>query len=435
MTLKSATADTNKRGRPSKKSVSTVTDPKHSDEISDTTIKFPEIENSDTESETEAYDAKLNNTFEQSDELDSDKPMEIPDSSIDPDMQNVPVPPPPVDNSSQEIKEPLKAYGPNGEIIATSYDGGTNWGRKTPKDPEPEYREYTRKIAAIVPEQMSLFERRVVTGFGDLHRLNMLAGWGSLENIKDLKEPVDGLVVRFTPDMDIQSLREYGHVIYLYLEPEDFAREYREYLIPCMQEADALLVPNDRIGIMLRKYNHRVVSMPPSVMPSIWTGLGRHEPSQKLRIAVQPSKNPYIMEAIEYVNKQYPNRMEVIEDDWINRPLHDDPEFYLGIDIVCVGQQHEEFLTNNASILSPMMAGCAVLAEACYHRTILHGHSGALVAAKGPSGWRKEVMQTVTDTRYRAKLQRGGRERVKHFTNKTQLHILALPFRTLIGQE
>ena len=125
MTLKSATADTNKRGRPSKKSVSTVTDPKHSDEISDTTIKFPEIENSDTESETEAYDAKLNNTFEQSDELDSDKPMEIPDSSIDPDMQNVPVPPPPVDNSSQEIKEPPKAYGPNGENIATTYVGGT----------------------------------------------------------------------------------------------------------------------------------------------------------------------------------------------------------------------------------------------------------------------------------------------------------------------
>lgn len=350
-------------------------------------------------------------------------------------------------------KEPLKAFGPNGTVVALSYDGGKRWGatpaaRKAAEEAaQPKARVYTRRIAAVLPAQgpTPSWTRRIATSFGPLADAGILAGWGPLASLLESERGLlDAIVVPYgaipgtAADVVavLAELRAVAPRIFVDIDSTVVrSRDDLETIQGLVREADAVILPNELVAQTLRKFNPNTFCVPPTIDPARWSGLHREpSPDGRVRVALQPGGDRFAAEAVEWIRARYPERVEVVADEWAARSPVDDPAFYVGIDVLVVGAPASRTTLDNANLLPAMHSGCCVVVDGAYNRTVLHGHSGILVTAKGPSAWRKEMQHAVTDGRTRGKMQRGARERARLFAGRVLLNRLALPYRVMIPE-
>lgn len=350
-----------------------------------------------------------------------------------------------VRSTSKPNPEPLGARDAKGNIIGLSYDGGKTWStRAVPPANEP-YKAYTRHIAAIMGDQgmTPTFQRRISNAFAPLKDADMLTAWGSIENILAYDAKTIGAIVipvteleipaQDVPDL-IATLRTKAPKIMVDMGDRPIHNpDHLAMAIALAEQADALLVASDRIGMTLRKHNANTFTVPSTIDPAHWKDFKRFPHPGTLRVAVQPHDNRFIDEGLTYVADRYPAyKIEIIEDRWFERLPAQDAQFYGEIDVVLIGAPGNPTYAGNTPLLGPLAAGCAVVADAVYNKTIIHGHSGVLIAKPGPGMWRQELTHIVTDRGYRLKMQKGGRERSRLYQNRVNLSRLALPYRVLV---
>jgi len=342
------------------------------------------------------------------------------------------------------MSEPLKSYGPDGEIIAFSYDGGDKWVQvpKNKKD-KPLMKEYVYKIGAVAPVNGSTpsFERRIVNSFAPLGDAHILAGWGPFPHIQNLAQgSLDGIVIPFgtiepseMPEA-IELLRKVARKIFVDIDSTIVNdRSFFKTIVETAKSADALLVPTDPIAMMLRSYNANTYCIPPTINASIWRGVKREPYNGPVRIAVQHTSDRHIQDAVSWMMEKYKDQVVVVTDEWQTRSIYDDADFYTHIDVVIAGSPPDREQSTPSAVLPAMVGGCCIVGDVSYSRTLMHGHSALLVAEKGPSPWRKQLSHAVTDSRTRVKMQAGARERSRLFTGRTLLNRLALPYRVVLG--
>ena len=335
-------------------------------------------------------------------------------------------------------KEPLKSYNPDGNVIATSFDGGVSWSGKPTPEPEPVLRQYSRRIAALMPDHgpAPSWERRIAASFAPLADAEILTGWGPLAELLAMPDDrsLDALVITGSQalELDLVAIETKAKTLVIDLDTSDLVDRSRlSELAELIKRVDAVLLPSDLLAMSLRAYNPNVFCVPPVLTESLWTGAKREAKPGVIRLALQPTGDRHLLDAIRFVKERYGEKLEVFDDDWRARSPLDEPGFYTTIDVVAVGPVPNRVHLTNQNLLGPMAAGCLVLADLAYNRTIQHDHSGVLVAT-GPSPWRKALVSAIEDSRKRLKLGQGARARVRHFTGRAQLNRLALPYRTLI---
>lgn len=345
------------------------------------------------------------------------------------------------------VKDPLKAYDAEGNIIALSYDGGEQWSQAAQRKgkKKEQMKEYTRKIAAIMPDNPSpSWYRRIANSFAPLGELNILAGWGPISNVLRL-EPgsLDAIVIPYGSidttveplEVTIAAFRSIAKVIFMDIDTHTIQdREEYPKMIEAVKLVDALLVPTDLIAMGFRKFNANTFTVPPTIDISIWKGAHRDPNTGPIRIAVQPSADRWVGETMAWAKEKWGEKITIIEDDWENRHPADEPAFYLNVDVVVVGAPSHKNQVSNASLLGPMTAGCMIVCDGAYNRTINHAHSGSIVAGRGPSPWRREMTHAIDDNRTRMKMQAGARKRAEMFVNRTQLSRLSIPYRVMIPE-
>ena len=347
------------------------------------------------------------------------------------------------------MSEPLCSFGPDGTIIALSYDGGRRWVQ-TPqgdgKKAAPVLRQYTRRVAALAPIEVFTpsWRRRVQTSFSPLADAGILAGWGPEAELLALEpDAVDGVLLPFQtlvtevadPAGLITAMKAKNAKIFLDLDAQTISdRSQLDLMVELTKLADSVLVPNDLVAASLRKFNARAFAVPPALQEELWRGASRPKHEGPLRIAIQPTADKFVRESVEWAAQKYANQVEIVNDLWEERDPIDEPAFYREIDILVVGGPQNRMHQTNACLLGAMMAGCCIVASGLYNRTLAHNHSGMLVAQKGPSPWRQALTRVITDGRLRLKLQKGARERARHFTARTQLSRLSLPYRVVIPE-
>ena len=349
--------------------------------------------------------------------------------------------------SSQSLRgtsvPPLRSYGADGEVVAYSYDGGNQWSQVPTSKSKKEknvMREFKYRIAAIAPMQGSTpsWERRIVNSFAPLGDVDILAGWGPLPTLSELSEnALDAIVIPFgviandeSSEEDIlaiiNDMKRVGRKVFLDIDSVT-SKESFNVLAAAIKAVDAVTVPSDVIAQSLRAYNANTFCIPPTINMSVWQSAHRTPgPDAKPRIAMQHLTDKHQIDAVKWMETKY--GITVIEDDWENRSVYDDPKFYTNIDVVIVGASK-----TNANILPAMAGGVCIVGDLSYSRTLIHNHSGILVADRGPSPWRKELSHIAVDSRTRVKMQAGAKERSRLFTGKTFLNRLALPYRVILA--
>lgn len=347
--------------------------------------------------------------------------------------------------TAPRANEPLRAFGAENQLIGLSYDGGKTWSQVPIRKQDKLEAPYTRRIAALLPEQgpTPAFQRRMATSLKPLKDANILVGWGTRQTI--LKQGTDSLGAIIIPIGSVTdqpedvpalmtSLRGIAPCLFVDLgDRSEIVRAQMPTVMALAEAADALLVPTESIGLLLRKHNANTFTIPPTIDPTIWQGIPRPHYTGKIRVAVQPTEAGVVRQSIDYVMERLgEDKVEFIDDPWMERWPAEDPGFYHNIDVVVVGPPDNRVQMTNISLMAPMAAGCAILADGNYNRTIIHGHSGVLVAKPGPGMWRQELIHLLTNRGFRLKMQRGARDRSRLFENRVNLSRLALPYRMLV---
>lgn len=341
--------------------------------------------------------------------------------------------------------EPLKAFGPDQQPVAYSYDGGENWSQVPQRKMEQPSFSYTRRLVALYPDQITpCFQRRVIASFAPLSELKMLTGWGTLADLEQAApKDVDAIVLPVGPGMVaadypelISSCRKLAPLVVIDIDPFlSLDREQAALVAEAVRLADAVTTPSELLTMQLRGHNPQAFTVPPVVNQAFWRA-GNRENSETVRFAVQPTTTRVVNESIDFLREKWGDRVSVVVDDPAGRHATQDPDFYEQVDVLVVGPPENRTRMTSAGLLPGMYAGCAVVADVNYHRTVLHNHSGVLVAKPGPQMWRQELSRMVSDSNHRLKMGKGARLRAHQQTARAKLGPLSTPYRILIpGRE
>jgi hypothetical protein len=343
----------------------------------------------------------------------------------------------------------LKAFNSDGQITALSYDGGKSWREQEVHPLEQPVLQPEFRIAAISSpgdDLSPVFERRIAMAFAPLERINIQAGWGPIESIAIMQPgKLDGIMIPYESlPRTLAGVKELLAVLkgvtrklFLDLPVESVTnRDELLFLTHAMPLFDAVTVPSDLIAMSLRKYNSHIFCVPPTIHAPYWRSKGRPErvAGSPLRIALQPTVDPYVEETLRFLRMKYGDLLTITRDDWQNRSPRDEPDFYLNQDIVVIGKPEYKLQATAQPLLAPMMAGCAIVCDDIYNKIVIDRHSAMVVPGAGPSPWRKTLSALISDSRLRVRIQRGARTRSQTMTNQARLNQLVMPYRVILKQ-
>lgn len=334
------------------------------------------------------------------------------------------------------IPEPLKAYGPDGEIVALSYDGGETWS-KVPRDPEPVWsREYNRKVVGIVDPDDIWSARRMIPLLSELTRTEVYPSWGPAHEVLPVVDDYDGVVVSaslMTKSLiaDLRSLsRRKTHPKIIVDIPAPSSDRVMALMTDILHVADGVLVPTDRIAMQMRRLHPQVFVVPPALEAPLRPV--KKEPHQGLVIAVQETQAPGVGVALAYIKEKYGEKVTIIDDQWLSRHPNDDRDFYATVDILVAGPPRWSEHVTAAAVLPAMAQAVCCVADRAYVRVVRDGVTGKVVARADQASWRRALVSVLEDARLRVHLQKGARSTAQRNTTATLLGQLVRPFRLLL---
>src|SRR5262249_3433848 len=137
----------------------------------------------------------------------------------------------------------------------------------------------------------------------------------------------------------LSSLREVAEKIVLDIdEPLPGDTIDKVALAETAAVVDLITVPTGKMLQELLKHHRCVYEGPPVIDASVWKGMTRDEPGEKLRIGVtNPTDNPDLALAVRQIYEVFADRAEIVPYNWWELGRLDERPFYRAIDIAVVG--------------------------------------------------------------------------------------------------
>lgn len=339
---------------------------------------------------------------------------------------------------------PMEAFGPNGVLIATSSDGGKTWeqteaGKALQRPSEPQPRQFTRRIAAVVEHSTPSVERRIATPFSVLHEADMLAGWAPYETLVELEPNSLDCIVIPNPVMDaeqIERLQKVARTLVLDLDaPMALDERHLGMLHLALGKVDAVTVPHETLASRLRTYHERVFVIPHLLRGEIWRGYQRDIIPGKAQVVIGA---PYECgEAIEaslaFIQNKYLERVRIDRFDPYGLDPFQEREVYAGFDAVLVPPPFERSQSSLSPILPAMAGQCCIVADRLWPG-LRHEQTGLYVGRETVHHWTQTINRVMVDSRLRVMMGRNARSQARRHTPEVKLHQVALPFRLVVPE-
>jgi len=339
-----------------------------------------------------------------------------------------------------EPKTPLAAYGPDGEVVAYSYDGGATWSAVPAAPPAPPARQFTRRIAALADPLDPWCARRILPVLSELYRVGIFAGWGPLPDVLATAADLDAIVLPLsltTPAVLKQMHRELSKRARprLILDvPTPIADPVALSLLhEALKHVDAVLVPTDLVAMELRRHHPTVFTVPPVLLAPL-PPLPKRDVSGPIRIAIQETTAPGVATALAAIKERYGEGVELVDDAWLPRHPLDAERFYAEIDLLVAGPPPQPTQASAAPLLPALARGCLPIVDRVYGRTIRDGVNGKVVPKADPTAWRRVLVSVIEDRRLRRHLMQGAYRAAQRATASAQIAQLARPFRVLLPE-
>jgi len=338
---------------------------------------------------------------------------------------------------------PLRAFGPEGQLIGLSYDGAKSWvqtpdgARANAKRTAPVKIEYRAKVCAVNLAETPSFDRRVKAPFSAFRLATVLAGWADLaflgalpvgeidivtlpgtgvpiEILKDIKQRVRGIVL----DLD---------------EPTPGFVPDPDLLAETVALVDVITVPTKLMADEARKRHPVVYVVPPVIDSTLWADLTR--PGKKsgdiVRIGVtNPTQNPELELAIEQVMERYSAQIDLVRYNWWELSAKDGRKFYPTLDIAVLGSLGRYNSAYPAHVAAA--GGAAIIAGRGFGHTVRHGHNGLVAGVDNDHKvWRRAICDLLLDTRQRQVLGRNARNEVRRYLANQHVGEVTLPYKLL----
>lgn len=349
-------------------------------------------------------------------------------------------------------KQPLRAYGPGGEVFATSFDGGEHWGLTQQgvaarRGPRTKPREFTRVLMAITPPEGDPawigFSRRIVVPWGHLHAHGIMAGWTTAaEILKAHDQQIDGLILSSPvsqDDLDLYRTKAYVVGFDVGEDPLASGGELTE-LTRMIKAVDFVTCSSERIAQELRPFNKRVYVVPSTLDWSYWRGSQKTEGWQfnlhgpvRIGLPGADKRAAYLDAAITMLKNRFPTQLEWIEYDWQTLLPTEEANFYSGLDVVLLPRM--DWLPihpGNYAALPAMAGGTAVIASQPYWKAIKHGSTGLIVGKDDKENWFQSILKVVQDRSKRRHFSKEARNQVMRYTSESQVAQIAIAYETML---
>lgn len=340
---------------------------------------------------------------------------------------------------TEKVTHALSAFGPNGEVLAQSWDGGKKWkitpAGKTYSQAKRVPRTFTRRIMAVTNVMTPSTARRIQTPFSVLHEADISAGWGPFEDIAALPDKsLDGVICPglVSPE-ELAELKRVGRSVLLDLDaPLIWSEESKNLLLDTIGEYDGVTVPNATFASRLRAYHDRVFVTQHTLQSAVWkdTVFEQHQP---MVIGVPMDLDNVLGESLEMIKTYYGDRVEIEHYDWFNQFPGDEALLYPDLDVICLGPPHESTQFSYAPILPAMAGYCVVMAD-LHWPGVKHMQTGIQIGRHNVKMWTQYLRSVIDDRRLRARISRNARSFASRASADRMVNHLVLPYRLLIPE-
>jgi hypothetical protein len=335
----------------------------------------------------------------------------------------------------------LNATGPEGEVLAQSWDGGKTWkqtaagvafNRQTARRVTTGF---TRKVMAVIDEPNPLVARRIMTPFSVLDRMKVLTGWAPLQAILALDEQsLDGVICPSLLHVsELEQLSRVARSIILDVDaPLDWDVPMQDKLFAMLPYCSGLMVPTPLIAGKLRPYHSRVFVVPHLLRRGIWQNVGQ-PPIRTVQVAIPHELETAQESAIALLRERYGERVTWQSFDWRTLDPLDELTFYRQFDVVVLPSFADRVQASLAPLLAPMAAQCVVVGDR-HWTAINHRENGLMITRPDAKTWAQEINTLLQDRRLRLRIGRAARGVAMRHTAENKLSQIFLPYRVLVPE-
>lgn len=350
-------------------------------------------------------------------------------------------PPAPSETPEVTITNALNAYGPDGAVLAQSWDGGKTWKKTeaglahdrpvTPVKP----RQFTRKIMAVVDEPNGALARRIMTPFSVLDRANILTGWAPYQAMLQLTDQsIDGIIVPglMTP-LQLEELRRVGRTLILDLDaPQPWGGAEQERLFAMLPYLDGVIAPTPLLASRLRPYHKHVFALPHMLRQGIWHGFTPIKRST-VNVGLPMEIDDQLARAVEDLRAKHGGRILWQSFDWRSLNPVDEMVRYRDLDVVVLPQISDRTQMSFGPML-PAMAAFGTVVGDRYWPQLQHRRNGIMIMRPDAKSWTVELNAILMDGASRARIGRAARSSALRQMVEGNLGQVFLPYRILVPE-
>ena len=339
-----------------------------------------------------------------------------------------------------KTKYALSAYGPQGEVLAQSYDGGQSWKQTeagemfNKRTPEPKV--FTRRIAAIADAYTPSSARRIEAPFTRMADVGILAGVMPFEEAMKLADQqMDGIVCPGMCPADLlPQLRRVTKSLILDLDaPTEWTDENRKLLYDTITSYDAVIVPTSLFASRLRPYHDRVFVTPHLLREDLWKLMPQRVVHKKVVIAAPEGMDSVVRNVLNAMVEHYGERIEVRTFDWQALYPGDEVLAYPKFDVVILPQLPDRYQGSLAPILPAFAAGCCVIGDRLWPG-LQHNETALTIGKHNTSAWIEQLRRAITDSRHRQRIGRNARTFAYRYTTTRKQADIYLPYRLIVPE-
>ncbi len=332
----------------------------------------------------------------------------------------------------------LSAYGPNGEVLAQSYDGKTWKNTKAGNEytqAKHVPKTFTRRIMAVVDVVTPSTARRIQTPFSVLHEVDISAGWAPFIEFTSMPDKaLDGIICPgLVTKEELQELKRVGRSVLLDIDaPLIWSEENKNLLLDTIGLYDGVTVPNTTFASRLRAYNDRVFVTQHTLQGPLWRNAPGKE-TKKIVVAVPSQYDETLDDAFEMVQNYFGDKIEFRPFNWFDLSPQEEVLFYTDVDVVIIPPPHERVQFSYAPVLPAMAGSCVVIADT-HWPGIKHMQTGMHIGRHITKQWAQYLRTAIEDSRVRQRIGRNAHTFASRYTADRMVAHLALPYRLLIPE-